>query len=268
MTFWELYEPLANLIFPIVHYIFGVSRDGCFAVITGFTCGYPTGVKTAKDLFISGKIKYNEYLYLLTFTNNIGLGFLFGFVQNTILNNTVSPLILMLITYIPSILTAMFFKNSRLDSKIQTSNINGNSTNNNSQNFNLNYSNMSKNHIISPINQIITTLATISFYLIVCSIISDYIYCYTPDSFVLKTPLLSLFEITKGFSLLSNTTLQWKLLLVTIGTITGGASITLQSLALTVDKYAKSVYLKGKLISMLFGMCLLTIYLFIQLIFQ
>ena len=110
MSYFNLYEPLSKVFYPAFHSLFGVSISGCYVTIVGFTCGYPMGTKTATSLYNSGKITYNEYIYLTSFTNNIGIDFLIGYVHTAILSKTLHPLLLCLIAYIPSLLTGIIFK--------------------------------------------------------------------------------------------------------------------------------------------------------------
>lgn len=51
-------------------WMFQVSYNGSFAVVTGFLCGYPVGAKTAADLVSSGYISKAEGQYLLSVCNN------------------------------------------------------------------------------------------------------------------------------------------------------------------------------------------------------
>ena len=60
--------------------IFGVSREGSFAVITGFLCGYPMGAKVTADLLETGYISETEGKYLLSFCNNTSPVFIFNFI--------------------------------------------------------------------------------------------------------------------------------------------------------------------------------------------
>ena len=46
--------------------IFRVSKNGTFAVLSGFLCGYPMGAKVTADLLRAGRISQDEARYLLS----------------------------------------------------------------------------------------------------------------------------------------------------------------------------------------------------------
>lgn len=63
----------------ILSHLFKVSKNGSFAVLTGFLCGYPMGAKTAADLTVSNYISREEGQYLLSFCNNTSPVFILNF---------------------------------------------------------------------------------------------------------------------------------------------------------------------------------------------
>ena len=60
--------------------LFATSKNGAFAVITGFLCGYPMGAKVSADLVRAGRITQNEGAYLLSFCNNTSPVFIMNFI--------------------------------------------------------------------------------------------------------------------------------------------------------------------------------------------
>ncbi|CUX44088.1 transporter [Clostridium sp. C105KSO13] len=60
--------------------IFKVSKNGSFAVIAGFLCGYPMGAKVAGDLIKGEYITEDEGKYLLSFCNNTSPVFIMNFI--------------------------------------------------------------------------------------------------------------------------------------------------------------------------------------------
>lgn len=68
--------------------IFGVSKEGSFAVIIGFLCGYPMGAKVISDLYIHNTISKNEAQYLLSFCNNTSPIFIISYLVTQILRDT------------------------------------------------------------------------------------------------------------------------------------------------------------------------------------
>ena len=67
---------LTGFLYPVLHKIFGCSRNGCFCLAAGFLCGFPTGAKITGDLTRAGRISAEEGNYLLGFCNNVSPAFL------------------------------------------------------------------------------------------------------------------------------------------------------------------------------------------------
>lgn len=59
---------------------FRVSRNGTFAVLSGFLCGYPMGAKVTADLLRADRISQDEARYLLSFCNNTSPVFIINFI--------------------------------------------------------------------------------------------------------------------------------------------------------------------------------------------
>lgn len=70
---------ITRFLYPLLHRIFGCSRDGCFCLAAGFLCGFPTGAKITGELVRTHRISLEEGNYLLSFCNNISPAFLIGF---------------------------------------------------------------------------------------------------------------------------------------------------------------------------------------------
>ena len=242
MISYKLYEPIAKLFYPILHKLFGVSLNGCFAVIIGFTCGYPMGIKISYDLYSSKQISYDEYIYLVSFTNNVSIGFLFGFIHTIVLQRKIPAPILLAITYMPSIITGLILKKHNFSSIPKT---------NKASTF------------ASPISNSITSICTICFYTISCSIISDYLYFFFNRNIFVCRYIIPFIEITKGLTFISSTgdySFSQKILISTIATITGGFCITIQSYLFSKNTNSLKHYIKGKSFSCLISVSLIYLY--------
>ena len=75
----ELADPLLVLLYRPFHFLFGCSRYGSFAVITGFLCGFPMGAKITSDLYRQEKISRQEMMFLYGFVNNLSPAFLISY---------------------------------------------------------------------------------------------------------------------------------------------------------------------------------------------
>lgn len=74
-----------GLLHPLTGRLLGISQNGAYALLTGFVCGYPIGAKTCADLLCEHKISKPEAQYLLCFVNNPGPAFLSGYILQKIL---------------------------------------------------------------------------------------------------------------------------------------------------------------------------------------
>ena len=71
---------LSRIAGPVFSVLFSTSRNGSYALITGFLCGYPMGAKTAADMVKRGLITSDEGKYLLSFCNNVSPSFILNFI--------------------------------------------------------------------------------------------------------------------------------------------------------------------------------------------
>lgn len=62
--------------------IFGCSRHGAFAVLTGFLCGFPMGAKVTADLARQQLISEREARFLYGFVNNVSPAFLLSYLAS------------------------------------------------------------------------------------------------------------------------------------------------------------------------------------------
>lgn len=69
-------ECLPRPVQKAVRFLFGCSSPGCFAVLTGFFCGFPMGAKLTSDLLKQKKITAQEARHLYGFVNNLSPVFL------------------------------------------------------------------------------------------------------------------------------------------------------------------------------------------------
>lgn len=76
----KLTEKFAAFSYPIIHPIFKVSKNACYAIVLGFLCGFPMGAKVIGELYENKLISKHEGEFLLAFCNNIGPVYFCSFV--------------------------------------------------------------------------------------------------------------------------------------------------------------------------------------------
>ena len=87
----NLTERFVGLLHPLLHRIYGTSRNGSYTIIMGFLCGFPMGAKTVDDLYARGMVTKREAEYLLAFCNNIGPVYFCSFVLPLLNRQAVLP---------------------------------------------------------------------------------------------------------------------------------------------------------------------------------
>ena len=76
----NLTEKASMILYPIIKPIYKVRKNVCYAMLTGFLCGFPMGAKTVSDLYARQMLTKREAEYLLAFCNNIGPVYFCSFV--------------------------------------------------------------------------------------------------------------------------------------------------------------------------------------------
>lgn len=72
---------LTGLFYRPLSLLFGLTREGTYAMFIGFLCGYPMGAKTTASLVQTGQISQKEAAYLLSFCNQPSPMFLLGYLS-------------------------------------------------------------------------------------------------------------------------------------------------------------------------------------------
>lgn len=105
-------KPIAFLCSRFLH----LSFYGTYALLLGYICGYPMGVKTIADLEDERLLSQEEGYFLARFINNVSPGFLVGYVCTELLRNSAAASAYMVILYGASLtygtVTAIFRKNT------------------------------------------------------------------------------------------------------------------------------------------------------------
>lgn len=76
----KLTDKAAMVVYPLVKPVYRVRKTVCYAMLTGFLCGFPMGARVVDDLYRRRMITKREAEYLLAFCNNIGPVYFCSFV--------------------------------------------------------------------------------------------------------------------------------------------------------------------------------------------
>lgn len=102
---------LTTLFYPILHFFFGVSKNGAYALMTGYLCGYPMGAKITADLTEHQLISPKEGQYLLGFCNNVSPMFIITYVAVQSFHNKQLILPSVLILYGSALIYGLLTRN-------------------------------------------------------------------------------------------------------------------------------------------------------------
>lgn len=85
MTETGTFRYLSRLFAPVTKYVFRLSPDCGYVILLGFLCGYPIGSKLSADLVKKGHISRTEGQILLSFCNNVSPAFLVTYLIDQII---------------------------------------------------------------------------------------------------------------------------------------------------------------------------------------
>lgn len=78
----RLIEQLPAWFFLPLQKLFHCSRNGSFAILAGFLCGFPMGARITHDLYIQNMITDREARHLYGFVNNVSPAFVISFLAS------------------------------------------------------------------------------------------------------------------------------------------------------------------------------------------
>lgn len=236
MLKYDLVKYISGFIAPVFSRLFKVSANGSFVVLMGFTCGYPMGVKTAHDLLVTGKISRYEFLHLIKFCNNPSLSFTINYVCYSLLNNECNIIKILICVYGSSIITGII---SGLTNPPPTK-----TTIYSPQKEPLEVTYKNMNVFIASTK----TLLTISSYVLIFSTLTEFMKLICQTAFLPYDIVITLTEITNGLNYFSSLYSMSNFIpLIIIALISGGASITVQTLSFLQGKEEIKSYAFGKL---------------------
>lgn len=100
----------ASVLHPLTKKFYHLSKNGTYALIVGFLCGFPMGAKVITELYLDNKISKNEANTLLPICNNIGPVFMLTYGLNSIPTKHIY-FILIFFYLIPLVYAFFLFRN-------------------------------------------------------------------------------------------------------------------------------------------------------------
>ena len=233
---------ITRFLYPLLHCIFGCSRDGCFCLAAGFLCGFPTGAKITGELVRTHRISLEEGNYLLGFCNNISPAFLIGFCMTKNLErpDLIGPALLLSFgtPVLYGLLTRQGRSFSSLPAEKKTSG-----------------SQISFKIVDACIMSGLESILKLGCYIILFSMLARLLMGIPCPFPALTCALVGILEITNGISLTARTALPlWlSFALILGGASFGGLSGFAQTQSMIQDSgLSLSSYLKAKLLTAAF----------------
>lgn len=256
VKFWDYTHPGKDADAPKKK--LSLSVEGFYAILVGFGCGFPMGVKTLADLLDTQAISSEEAQYLACFINNVSPAFLIGFVCQDLLHAPEFVLPCAAMIYGASLVYGMVTLGLRgwKDEWGQATGMHG------GDGFRQPGLSSFTNLLDASIENSITQMLKIGGYLVVFSILS-FVVCrlaFLPD--IAKASISAVFEISLGSRLLTSLSCSfvWKYVLLVGALSFGGLCSAFQS-----TSYLKKIgvsmgsYLKKKVVTaaIAVGFCLI-----------
>lgn len=231
MIKYNLCEYITFIFKPILTKIFKASSKGCFAIVIGFTCGYPMGSKIIGDLYHNKLISKSEASYLITFCNNCSISFLLNYILFECLNSEISLPAILSLVYLPPVVTGIVNKFVM------------------KPDINFNIPKFYTTGTLNPILSAVKSLSMLSIYIICFTVISNCIAAVSVVPDVLKCIFSGITEITSGSNFIVSTITDKSLkeFFILSCTVFGGLSIMFQSFEQLSEIFLKKNYILGKL---------------------
>lgn len=257
-----LTRTLSKFLYPLFHFLFGISSGGCYPVLIGFLSGIPVGAKTIADLVEDGSIKIKEGQYLLAFCNNASPMFIMSYIAISQLKLPEIRFHLLLIIYLSGIFSAfLLFRilpNGSLSRKPLLTAMNYEEETTRSTPPKSYFSLLD-----SSIMNGFEVITKVGGYIILFSIPAQIICSLGTKNSYFRLLSVGLLEITTGINqiCLSNLQTGTKIALITMITAFGGLSGIAQTKSVINNtRLSIGVYIKSKLLHMLLAFLLSSIY--------
>ena len=259
---YRFLRPFSFLCQKMLH----LSPAGSYALLLGFCCGYPMGVKTLADLRSEDAISPEETYYLASFINNVSPGFLIACVCHDLLKapQFVIPCMVMVygaaLCYGVGMLVVHRHRRETADFPDMTATTSepphGRKCSSDHTTF--------LTFLDTSIEDSITQMLKIGGYMVLFSVLSFFVCHMSALSAITRASLAALLEISLGCQLLTglSVSLFWKYLLIVVTLTFGGLCSAFQSAS-----YLRSIgfplkkYIKTKAITAVITLGLYLIYL-------
>ena len=177
----KIFKPLTKL--------FKVSESASFVIVMGLLSGFPSSSKYVKELVDNGSISEKEASKILTFTHFSNPLFIINTIGISFLNNYKIGILILIIHYFSNFIIGLIFRNYKVETN----------KNNLKLSKNVCLGNVITSSISSSINTLLLILGTVSFFLIITTVINNSV---TMNNF-LSSIVSGIIEMTQGLKYVS-----------------------------------------------------------------
>lgn len=232
-------EFLSELLKPITKFL-KLSPSSSFIIVMSLISGFPSNAKYTKELVLSNLISDGEASKILTFTHFSNPLFILGTVAISFLQNKEVGFLILIIHYISNVIIALIFKNyhisDNLDNKVSLkkaiNNMHKRRINNNKT-----LGSIMQESLSNTIQTLILILGTITFFLVITTIIDKNININSYYQSILNGFL----EMTQGLKYIGllDIPLKLKSILTVMILSFGGLSVHFQVISIISDTKIK-----------------------------
>ena len=235
----------------IIQKIFRLSKYSASAILFGFLFGYPNGARYINKMYEEKKISFKEAEFLLLFTNNSSPAFILSSVGIGMFGNIKIGIVLLLSHITASVLIGIIYR-YKYEKYIDVENKNVVNLKEDEK--------ITFDVVYKSIKQSLIILGIIFGFMVVFSTLHGYIlkvltYIFDINSNI-KSCMLCLMEISSGLSLLINSSLNLKMLLIYISFFLGFSSMSIIFQIFScvyMNKFKIGYIIKGKLLHGIFS---------------
>ena len=216
----KLFIPIAKLL--------KVSKECAFVIVMGILSGFPSSAKYVKELVDKNIISSSEATKVLTFTHFSNPLFIINTIGLIFLKNFKIGFLILIIHYSTNFIVGLIFRNYKTEPKENKCLINKQ---------NISFGKVLTNSINESINSLLLILGTITFFLVITSVINNSI----PMNSFTSSIINGIIEMTQGLKYVSllNVSLKIKAILSTMIISFGGISVHVQIISIIKDSKIK-----------------------------
>lgn len=218
---------VSKLFIPITK-LLKVSKECAFVIVMGILSGFPSSAKYVKELVDKNIISSSEATKVLTFTHFSNPLFIINTIGLIFLKNPKIGFLILIIHYSTNFIVGLIFRNYKTEPKENKCLINKQ---------NISFGKVLTNSINESINSLLLILGTITFFLVITSVINNSI----PMNSFTNSIINGIIEMTQGLKYVSllNVSLKIKAVLSTMIISFGGISVHVQIISIIKDSKIK-----------------------------